>query len=132
MPDIPALKILDLVPEDPIKRISLSELDTIPELVQKTDVAVLGLWRAIIRKEFEIPDYLWDYAFSRECMTEKLNNIIYQDLRWYLLKHPVNGGENQSLSPKRSGHILPVQDDYNEELKKLMGFAKARKHQQSS
>lgn len=127
--DMSALSDLDLVPEEPLKHISLSELDTIPELAQKTDVSILDFWRAIIRKEFEIPDYIWDYIFSRKRTIENANDILYQDLRWYLLKHPINGGKNQSLSPKRSEHILPIQDDYNEELKKLVYFARRSKQQ---
>ena len=130
--DSPILEDLDLVPKNPIKSVSVSEIDNIPELSQKTDIGILEFWNAIIMKEFEIPDYIWDYVFSKKRNTGISNDIIYQDLRWYLLKHPINSGENQSLSPKRSGHILPAQDDYNEELKKLIRFAQERKHEQSS
>ncbi|PCJ20520.1 MAG: hypothetical protein COA96_15785 [SAR86 cluster bacterium] len=122
-----ALSDLDLVPEQPVQSISILELDTVPELVQKNDIAILDYWGAILRQEFEIPDYIWDYIFSRSRISGISNDIIYQDLRWYLLKHPVNNRETQSLSPKRSGHILPMQEDYSEELKKLINYARRRK-----
>lgn len=126
-----ALSDLDLVPKQPVQSISISELDTVPELAQKTDIAILGLWGAILRQEFEIPDYIWDYIFSRGRISGISKDIIYQDLRWYLLKHPVNNKKKQSLSPKRSAYI-PMKEDYIEELKKIVSFARRRKQQQSS
>lgn len=127
-----ALSDLELVPKKPVKSVNLSEMESVPELMKKTDVAILDFWGAILRKEFVIPDYIWDYAFSRSPNLGTSNDIIYKDLRWHLLKHPINSGEEQFLSPKRSGHIMPIQEDYFEELKKLIWYARRRKQQGSS
>lgn len=125
------LSDLDLVPKKPLKSITLSEMESVPELMQKTDVAFLDFWGAILRKEYVIPDYIWDYTFSRSRNSKISNDIIYKDLRWHLLKHPINSGEEQFLSPKRSGHIMPIQEGYLEELKKLIWYARRRKQTSS-
>jgi len=100
---------MELRPSNPIEEMSASEYSKSEYYEIPASDYFRDLWRATEEGTFKIPDYVWHLLFYDR--KKKLSNdIIYRDLRWYLLKHPRNSG-NSKPSPYWDDYpSIPKQD----------------------
>lgn len=94
------------------------------------DDYIKDVWKDTHRGAYKIPDYVWIYLEKgRERFSP--NETIYRDLRWYLLKHPINGRQSESSNywedmPK------PPMDRFGYELKYLFDILRELKSSSTS
>ncbi|MES9993996.1 MAG: hypothetical protein ABW098_18760 [Candidatus Thiodiazotropha sp.] len=84
------IKFLELAPEETKHVMTDQEFRESEYVRMYTAEYVSKIWNETYYGRFKVPDFIW-YLVNNRKEYRYASETIYRDLRWYLLKHPING-----------------------------------------